>query len=70
LELRRKLISLIFGEKTRWHEMDYQENPKSPFGSLWMLFYHAIQNAYVSTAFKMTMNELWNDIRKLFKKGV
>ena len=62
LNLRRKLVSLIFGEKTRWHEMDYQEDPRSPFSSLWLLFSNAAKSASITMAYKMTF---WDFLREL-----
>ncbi len=61
-DLRRKLVALIFGEKTRWHEMDYQEDPRSPFSSLWLLFSNAAKSASIRMAFKLTF---WNFVDEI-----
>lgn len=69
LELRKKLVSLIFGEKSRWHEMDYQEKPKNPFASLWMLFSHATRSASIKVAYKMTFLEFKEELKSWFRIG-
>jgi cellulose synthase (UDP-forming) len=67
LELRKKLVALIFGEKTRWHEMDFQERNRSPLSSLFLLFTKALQNANISTAYSMTMSDTYQFLKKKFK---
>jgi len=69
LNLRRKLVSLVFGEKTRWHEMDFQENPRSPFSSLWLLFSNAAKSASIKMAYKMTFFDFLRELRGWFGIG-
>jgi hypothetical protein len=66
LELRKKLVALIFGEKTRWHEMDYQEKNRSPLSSLWMLFSRAMRNANITTAYSMTFSDTYDYLKRKF----
>jgi cellulose synthase (UDP-forming) len=68
LELRKKLVALIFGEKTRWHELDYQEQNRSPFSSLWLLFSNALKSAYIGKAFSMTFSDTKEAVLKKFRK--
>jgi cellulose synthase (UDP-forming) len=67
LELRKKLVALVFGEKTRWHEMDYQEDPRSPFSSLWLLFSNAAKSASIRMAYKMTFWDFVGEVRVWLK---
>ncbi|HIO70361.1 MAG TPA: UDP-forming cellulose synthase catalytic subunit [Campylobacterales bacterium] len=69
LELRKKLVALIFGEKSRWHEMDYQEDPKGPFASLWMLFSSAAKSASIKVAYKMTWLDFKRELKEWFRIG-
>jgi len=63
INLRRKLIALVFGETTRWHEMDYQEEPRSPFSSLWMLFSSAAKSANIRMAFRLTYEDFKKELK-------
>jgi lipoprotein NlpI len=63
INLRRKLIALVFGETTRWHEMDYQEDPRSPFSSLWMLFSNAAKSASIRMAFRLTYEDFKEELK-------
>ncbi len=63
LDLRKKLVALIFGETTRWHEMDYQEDPRSPFSSLWLLFSNAAKSASIRMAFKLTFIDFYQETK-------
>ncbi len=69
MDLRARLVEMIYGGKSRWHEMDYQEDPRSPFSSLWMLFSNAGKSANIKLAYKMAMGDYWEEIKaKYFKK--
>jgi cellulose synthase (UDP-forming) len=63
INLRRKLIALVFGETTRWHEMDFQEDPRSPFSSLWMLFSNAAKSASIRMAFRLTYEDFKEELK-------
>jgi len=63
LELRKKLVALIFGEKTRWHEMDFQEKNRPPLSSLWFLFSRAMKSANIKTAYYMTFSDTYEYLK-------
>lgn len=71
--LRQKLISLIFGENTRWLELDKQERVLSPLQSLGMLITQGFRNVYFKKAFLLTFNTilgyLGKKIMQIIRKG-
>jgi len=58
ITLRQKLIALIFGENTRWLELDKQERALSPLQSLGMLIMQGFRNVYFKKAFLLTFTTI------------
>ncbi len=66
LDLRQKLIALVYGSEDRWINLDKREESPLMLTTFWMILRHSLENVKFAEIFRQT----FHDLLRRFKFGV